>query len=321
MRRRRLPNDLDVTALADEDDEPESITEGLDFGAGERAASADAVPPPPAPRVPPPPAARPAPAPPMAAPAGLFADTDQESLRHVREGGKQDEPGNLRPADLAQRATRRDPGDRSLRRRLRNRAPGPRARAARGAARDAARRSQRRARAARASGGGAERGAARAARGDRAHPARAARAEPRRGGAGHRAGSPRPEPPDGCDAEQAERLQLSAARLRISSAPQRARELAVAQEDRLAAQRGAETAQQLHAARGCRAAWCRRTRCASRRRSCASPQQISATFSPTSPTTACARSRGAGGSPCAEAASLPKEAAVRSPGSGSAPAR
>ncbi len=65
MRRRRLPNDLDVTTLADEDDEsPRSISEGLDFGAGERVAAP--MPP------------RQAPAPPPTAPSALFADTDQD---------------------------------------------------------------------------------------------------------------------------------------------------------------------------------------------------------------------------------------------------
>ena len=71
MRRRRLPNDLDVTALADADEEPlGSISEGLDFGAGERVAAP--MPP------------RQAPAPP--APGGLFADTDQDRFDTSEKG-------------------------------------------------------------------------------------------------------------------------------------------------------------------------------------------------------------------------------------------
>jgi hypothetical protein len=92
MRRRRLPNDLDVTALADEDAEPASITEGLDFGAGERPAA-----PTPARQIPLPPLRQPAAAParppasapaaePEAAPAGLFADTDQDLFDTSEKG-------------------------------------------------------------------------------------------------------------------------------------------------------------------------------------------------------------------------------------------
>jgi hypothetical protein len=84
LRRRRLPNDLDVTALIDEDDEPTSITEGLDFGAGERAAAPSPVPTPT--RHAPPPPARQAPAPPAAAPGGLFADTDQDLFDTSEKG-------------------------------------------------------------------------------------------------------------------------------------------------------------------------------------------------------------------------------------------
>jgi len=82
MRRRRLPNDLDVTALADED-EPDSITEGLDFGAGERSATPTPVPPP---RQMTPPPSKPAPKPPIAAPAGSFSDNDQELFDTSEKG-------------------------------------------------------------------------------------------------------------------------------------------------------------------------------------------------------------------------------------------
>jgi hypothetical protein len=74
MRRRRLPNDLDVTALA-EDDEPGSITEGLDFGAGERASQAEPV--------------HRGPATPAAARAELFSsDTDQDLFEKPEKGEK-----------------------------------------------------------------------------------------------------------------------------------------------------------------------------------------------------------------------------------------
>ena len=82
MRRRRLPNDLDVTALADEDDEPASITEGLDFGAGERAA-APAVDAPGSAAALRSQAAAGAGAP---RPAGLFADTDQDLFDTSEKG-------------------------------------------------------------------------------------------------------------------------------------------------------------------------------------------------------------------------------------------
>jgi hypothetical protein len=102
MRRRRLPNDLDVTALAEEDAEP-SLTDGLDFGAGERE-SAPAPPrgsadlPMPAPArgsadLPMPargaterPTPAPAPTPPIAAPGGLFGDTDQDLFDTPEKG-------------------------------------------------------------------------------------------------------------------------------------------------------------------------------------------------------------------------------------------
>jgi hypothetical protein len=85
LRRRRLPNDLDVTALVD-DDEPASITEGLDFGAGERAGGErDSIPTPPARHVASP-APRPAPTPPIAAPAGVFSDTDQDLFEPSEKG-------------------------------------------------------------------------------------------------------------------------------------------------------------------------------------------------------------------------------------------
>ena len=84
MRRRRLPNDLDVTALVDEDAEPASITEGLDFGAGEReAAPAAPAPPRSAPERPTP---AQAPTPPIAAPGGLFGDTDQDLFDTSEKG-------------------------------------------------------------------------------------------------------------------------------------------------------------------------------------------------------------------------------------------
>ena len=82
MRRRRLPNDLDVTALVDEDEEPPtSISEGLDFGAGEREVA------PAHPRSAP---ERMAPAhtSPIAAPGDLFGDTDQELFDSTEKGEK-----------------------------------------------------------------------------------------------------------------------------------------------------------------------------------------------------------------------------------------
>jgi len=78
LRRRSLPNDLDVTALVDEDEVPAPITEGLDFGAGERVAA------PAQPRHAAPP--RQAPATRVAAPAGLFADTDPDLFDTSEKG-------------------------------------------------------------------------------------------------------------------------------------------------------------------------------------------------------------------------------------------
>ena len=86
MRRRRLPNDLDVTALVDEDEDeapPASISEGLDFRAGERETARASVQP------------RSAPerltqtqtqTPPIAAPADLFGDTDQDLFDTPEKG-------------------------------------------------------------------------------------------------------------------------------------------------------------------------------------------------------------------------------------------
>jgi len=80
MRRRRLPNDLDVTALVDEDEEPAaSISEGLDFGAGER----EVAPAPAHPRSAP---ERLTQTPTIAAPGGLFGDTDQDLFDTSEKG-------------------------------------------------------------------------------------------------------------------------------------------------------------------------------------------------------------------------------------------
>jgi hypothetical protein len=82
MRRRRLPNDLDVTALVDEDAEP-PISEGLDFGVGEREAAPVSAPPRSAPeRL----TQTQAPTPPIAAPGGLFGDADQELFDTSEKG-------------------------------------------------------------------------------------------------------------------------------------------------------------------------------------------------------------------------------------------
>jgi hypothetical protein len=81
LRRRSLPNDLDVTALVDEDDEDlgpaAPITQGLDFGAGERAT--EPMPHHQAPM---------APTAPATPPSGLFADTDQELFDTSEKGEK-----------------------------------------------------------------------------------------------------------------------------------------------------------------------------------------------------------------------------------------
>ncbi len=83
MRRRRLPNDLDVTALAEDDDEPPAITEGLDFGVGER----EAAPAPAQPRSAPERLTQtPVPTAPIAAPGGLFGDTDQDLFEPSEKG-------------------------------------------------------------------------------------------------------------------------------------------------------------------------------------------------------------------------------------------
>jgi hypothetical protein len=82
MRRRRLPNDLDVTALVDEDAEP-PLSEGLDFGAGEREGAPVATPPRSAPeRL----TQAQAPTPPIAAPGGVFGDTDQDLFDTSEKG-------------------------------------------------------------------------------------------------------------------------------------------------------------------------------------------------------------------------------------------
>jgi hypothetical protein len=86
MRRRRLPNDLDVTAIGDEEEAPPaSISEGLDFGAGEReTAPASAQP-----RSVPERSTqtqKQAPTAPIAAPADLFGDTDQDLFDTSEKG-------------------------------------------------------------------------------------------------------------------------------------------------------------------------------------------------------------------------------------------
>ena len=82
MRRRRLPNDLDVTALVDEDEAPPaSISEGLDFGVGER----ETAPAPAQPHRAPERVAQ-APTAPIAAPGGLFGDTDQDLFDTSEKG-------------------------------------------------------------------------------------------------------------------------------------------------------------------------------------------------------------------------------------------
>ncbi len=85
MRRRRLPNDLDVTALVDEDAEP-PISEGLDFGAGAGEREAAPIPAPTTRSAPERLTQTQAPTPPIAAPGGLFGDTDQELFDTSEKG-------------------------------------------------------------------------------------------------------------------------------------------------------------------------------------------------------------------------------------------
>jgi len=102
LRRRRLPNDLDVTALVDGDDESSSgITEGLDFGASDRETE----------RTPMPPSAAPerksiasAPEESSAMGDGLFGDTDQDLFESSEKGEKKMSQDTLDlPASRGQR--------------------------------------------------------------------------------------------------------------------------------------------------------------------------------------------------------------------------